>query len=227
MKTVNCLMLTLLALFLISCAGLPMGPNAQSEFEKGLALYNDGQYENALPYFKKATEIDQEFARAYMYMGRSYLNLEKWADAIPPLWKAFRMSPEETTKEIGNDLFKAFFGKALSEFKKGNYQGAIDDLREGLKLKPQSAEATRELGRTLIAFGTQLLSDGKIMEALSSFKEAVKVLPDNLEAYLGLARAFFKDGEFMEALDTVRKALKIDPGSDDARSMLLELFRQK
>ena len=74
--------------------------------------------------------------------------------------------------------------------------------RTGLELKPQSDEAIKELGRSLIAFGTQLLSDGKIMEALSSFKEAVKVLPDNLEAYLGLAIIVFYRIEKMSQKQT-------------------------
>lgn len=216
------------AVFILgSCAGAQIFPTAESEFEKGLALFNEGKYEQALPYFTNATEMDANHLKSYLYMGRSYLKLNRWIDAISPLKTAYGLAPQETTKAITGDLFNAFLGAGVAEFQKGNYQGAIDFLKEGLNLKPGSKEALGQLGQTLLAFGTKLLGEKRIPEAISAFKEALQVSPNNFAAYLGLAKAFFKSGDFGKALDAVKKSLDIDPKSNEAYSMFLELLKRK
>ncbi len=217
-----------IAVFILgSCAGTQIFPTAESEFEKGLALFNEGKYEQALPYFTKATEMDANHIKSYLYMGRSYLKLNRWIDAISPLKKAYSLAPQGTTKAITGDLFNAFLGAGVAEFQKGNYQGAIDFLKESLNLKPGSKEVLGQLGKTLLAFGTKLLSEKKIPEAISAYKEALDISPGNFAAYLGLAKAFFKSGDFGKALDAVKESLNIDPNSKEAYSLFLELLKGK
>ena len=212
---------------LVSCAGAQIFPTAESEFEKGLTLFNNGKYEQALPYFTKATEMDANHMKSYLYMGRSYLKLNRWLDAISPLKKAYSLAPQETTKAIGGDLFNAFLGAGVAEFQKGNYQGAINFLKEGLNLKPGSKVALGQLGKTLLAFRTKLLGEKRFPEAISAFKEALQVSPNNFAAYLGMAKAFFQSGDFAKALQAVRESIKIDPKSDEAQSLFLELLKGK
>ncbi len=102
-------------LMLASCAGLRIFSQAQSEFDQGLASFNHGRYEEAIPRFQKATEIDPNFAQAYLYLGRTYLSLRKWREAIPPLRTALRLSPDETEKEVSNLLIDALLGAALTD----------------------------------------------------------------------------------------------------------------
>lgn len=218
----------IIALFILgACAGAQIFPTAESEFEKGLALFNEGKYEQALPYFTKATEMDANHMKSYLYIGRSYLKLNRWIDAISPLKKAYTLAPQETTKAITGDLFNAFLGAGVAEFQKGNYRGAIDFLKEGLNLKPGSKEALGQLGKTLLAFGTKLLGEKRIPEAISAFREALQVSPNNFAAYLGLAKAFFQSGDFGKALQAVRESIKIDPKSEEAQSLFLELLKGK
>jgi len=95
--------------FFISCAGSGVKKTAQSEFESGLSLFNSGQYEEAIPHFERATELVPELGKAHMYLGRAYLNLGKWHEALPPLRTAFRLSPEESHKEIAEIIIDVFF----------------------------------------------------------------------------------------------------------------------
>jgi tetratricopeptide (TPR) repeat protein len=143
------------------------------------------------------------------------------------LKKAYTLAPQETTKAITGDLFNAFLGTGVAEFQKGNYRGAIGFLKEGLKLKPGSKEAPGQLGKTLLAFGTKLLGEKRIPEAISAFREALQVSPNNFAAYLGLAKAFFQSGDFGKALQAVRESIKIDPKSEEAQSLFLELLKGK
>jgi tetratricopeptide (TPR) repeat protein len=212
---------------LYSCAGLLIGSDAQREFEKGLALFNAGNYEQAAPHFVKATELEPEFGRAYLYLGRSYLNLRQWLDAIPPLRTAYRLSPTETRKEALDILMDALLAAATDAFKRGNFQGALSHLREGLALSPQSESFQHQLVDNLIGYGGQLLSRGKFSQAISAYTEVIDLSPNQFDAYLGLAKAFFKQGNVMQALQAAQKAAKINPSSAEAQSLFFDLLKQQ
>jgi tetratricopeptide (TPR) repeat protein len=114
--------------FLISCAGLNVKKTAQCEFDSGLSLFNRGQYEEAIPYFERATELVPEFGRAYLYLGRAYLNLGKWQEALQPLRTAFRLAPEESNKEIAEIIMDIFF-KNSSKLDQDTQSQILDILK--------------------------------------------------------------------------------------------------
>jgi tetratricopeptide (TPR) repeat protein len=115
--------------FLISCAGSNMKA-AQSEFDSGLALFHHGQYEVAIPHFERATELVPDFGRAYLYLGRTYLKMGKWQQALSPLKTAFKVAPEESGRETAEIVMDVFF-KSASKIDQDT-QSQIMDL---LKLK--------------------------------------------------------------------------------------------
>ncbi|HMK59949.1 MAG TPA: tetratricopeptide repeat protein [Dissulfurispiraceae bacterium] len=106
--------LSCLAVLISSCALFGIY-SAQDEFDRGMSYFNRGQYEAAIPYFEKATDLDPNFTDAYLLLGRSYLNLGKWALAVPPLRAALQLSPEKTKREISNLLVDALMGGGLSD----------------------------------------------------------------------------------------------------------------
>ncbi len=209
-----------------SCAGLGIFSGARHEFSRGLELFNRGRYEEAIPHFEKATEIDPDFAKAHLYLGRSYLNVGKWLNAIGPLRTALRLSPTESRKQVIDILLDALFGAALHELKRGNFPKAIGFFKEVLLFQPQSERVTKELFGALMDYGGKLLSEGNAVEAIGAFSEAVRLFPEKLDAYLGLTRAFFKNGKFAEALQTIKDAMKIDPTNEDVQFLFRELMRQ-
>lgn len=108
------LLIFLTILFLGSCTGLrSFFRGAEGEFDSGLALFNQGRYEEAIPYFRRATEGDPKFGRSYLYLGRSYLNLGRFLEAVPPLRTALELSPHESRKEIYNLLLDALLSCRL------------------------------------------------------------------------------------------------------------------
>lgn len=113
-KSISILLFVILTSLLISCAGLKSKTDVQEEFDLGLSLFNRGKYDDALLHFVKATELDPHFGLAYLYIGKSYLNLGKWREAVPSLRTAYRLAPEETKEEITN-MFMDFLLQNLSE----------------------------------------------------------------------------------------------------------------
>lgn len=209
-----------------SCAGIRLFDGAQFEFDRGIALFNQGRFEEAIPYFQRATAQEPNFAQAYLYLGRSYLSLSRWAEAITPLRTAYRLAPEDTKRETLNFLIDALFAAAANDFKIGNFGSSIDLLKEILRLDPNLVKARIELVRSLLALGARLLAEGAIVRAIEVYTEAVQISPQNLDAHLGLAKALFKSGDFLKALETVRGALRVDPYNREAQSLLNNLERR-
>jgi tetratricopeptide (TPR) repeat protein len=212
---------------LVSCAGLPFLSGAKQEFEQGLALFNAGKYEQAIPYFTKAAELDQNYVQAYVYLGRSYISLGRWGEAIGPLKTAYRISPTETRKEASNFLSDALLGAGIQSFMNGDYKTAIDHLKEGLTLDPSSAKIKDELVKAWVTYGGKLFTQGNFGEAISAFEQALQLSPNQLDAYVGLAKSFFRQGDFDKALQAGRKALSLDPGSDELKKLLLQILNPK
>ena len=109
-KVTGIFLCIILVICLVACAGPDIRETAaQSQFDSGLSFFDSGQYEEAIPHFEKATELVPGFWKAHLYLGRSYLSLEKWNEALPPLKTAFRIAPEESHKEIAKIVMDVFF----------------------------------------------------------------------------------------------------------------------
>jgi Flp pilus assembly protein TadD len=227
MKALRRISLFVSFLVLVSCAGLPFVSGAKQEFEQGLALFNAGKYEQAIPYFTKAAELDPNYVQAYVYLGRSYISLGRWGEAIGPLRTAYRISPTETRKEAMNFLTDALVGAGIQSFRNGDYKAAIDHLKEGLTLDPSAAKVKDVLVKAWTAYGGKLFAQGNFGEAISAFEQALQLSPNQLDAYVGLAKSFFKQGDFDKALQAGRKALSLDPGSDELKKLLLQILESK
>ena len=98
-----------LALLFCACGTLRHFQPGQTSFEEGLALFDQGKFQEAIPYFRRATADNPDFGQAYLYLGRSYLGARRWRDVIPPLRAAYRLSPAETQEEVFNFLLDALF----------------------------------------------------------------------------------------------------------------------
>ncbi len=90
---------------------------ASEDFDKGIVYFNQGNYEAAIPYFQKATTADPEYAEAYMYLGRSHLNLRQWTKAITPLRTAYRLAPDKTKGLVQDLIMDAVLGAATQGIK--------------------------------------------------------------------------------------------------------------
>jgi len=111
------LFVTIVGVCLVSCATIT-SYQARSEYDVGLAHFNRGQFGDSISHFEKATEIDPDFAMAYLYLGRSYVSAGNYTKAISPLRTAYRLSPDNVKNQILDILLDALFNAATSEDKK-------------------------------------------------------------------------------------------------------------
>ncbi|MFQ5682315.1 MAG: tetratricopeptide repeat protein [Candidatus Binatia bacterium] len=213
--------------FLASCAGLGVFSEAQYEFDAGLALFNRGSYEEATPHFQRAIEIDPDYAEAYLYLGRSFLNLTKWLEAIPPLRTAIRLSPDETKREALNLLIDALLGAAVHELESGDFISSIDHFTQVLQRRPKSSRAKGGIVKAFLGHGKESLFHGNVSGAIDAYTKALKFSPTNVNATLGLAKAFLRNGELGKAIKTARDAMRVDPTNREAESLFRSLLKQR
>ena len=114
-----------------ACSTLREFNPSYESFDRGLSLFNQGQFEAAIPYFEHATQEDPGFAEAYFYLGRSYVSLSRWRSAIQPLRTAFRLAPQETQGEIMSLLVDATFAAALNDFHLGDRRPPLPEQLPG------------------------------------------------------------------------------------------------
>ncbi len=209
--------------YLTSCATLGVPSEAQIAFDRGVALFQQGRYADAVPHFQRAAELDANFAQAYLYLGRAYLSLGQWLQAIPPIRTAFRLAPEESKQEVTQLLLDALLGGATAALNAGHFGSSIGLLREALVLAPQHPEVQPQLVTALIGLGGQFLTQGKFPDAITTFTEATHLSPQHVEAYIGLARALWQHGNLLQALTVANTALNLAPQNSNIRALLQQL----
>jgi len=214
-----------LAVFLFSCAGISISPGARADFEAGLAFFNQGKFQEALPYFEKAVTAEPEFYEAHLYLGRTYLNMKNYSKAVPSLRSAYHLSPDSFKKQIVDILIDALLGAAFSEVKNGNYEGSLSYLRELLSVEPKAKKVKEEISNVLVAVAMSLFMKGDVRDAAKLFGDAIKEDPNNAKAYMGLARALLKSGAIADAIEAAQKALSLDPTSNEALNVMKDMMR--
>jgi tetratricopeptide (TPR) repeat protein len=122
MKRRLVLLSILFAFAVSSCSALGRFNPGYASYERGLALFNQGRFEESVDYFERATRENPEFAEAYLYLGRAYVSQSKWRAAIPPLRTAFRLSPRGAQQEIMNLIVDATFAAVVNDFNPGGDQ---------------------------------------------------------------------------------------------------------
>ena len=220
MSRLSLLLLGLTLGWLTACATFGVHSEAQVAFEHGLSLFQRGQYAEAIPLLQEATTLDPQFGQAYLYLGRSYVNLGQWGNAMPVLRTAFRLAPEASKHEIIPLLLDALLGGATIALKTGGFREAVGLLKEALELTPQAQHLLPPLGEALIGWGGQLLAQGQLRDAIGAFAEATQLAPQQVDAYVGLARAWWQQGELFKALAAVQTALRLAPNNSSVRALL-------
>lgn len=73
---------------------IALNQEAKTEFDRGVKLYQEGDLTSAEAAFRKAIEIDPEFAEAYANLGSLLANQNNLSEAISQFENAVRLRPE-------------------------------------------------------------------------------------------------------------------------------------
>jgi tetratricopeptide (TPR) repeat protein len=183
----------------------------QAYFSLGTALYNQGKYNEAIPFFKKKIESDTSNANAYMNLALCYLQLKQFQEARQPLKKVVELDP--------NNLKPHDF-LARVYYSLGQYQEAAQEYVEEIRLNPNNCELEENAG------GCFLLAKLPA-QAIPHYRKAVSCFPRKVSCLMGLAQALETNKEIDEAYQYYKKVLEIDPKNKEAQDRIDYIEMQK
>jgi tetratricopeptide (TPR) repeat protein len=182
--------------------------NASKEFRIGERnLHENKDLEGAIKHFRKAIQLYDRFAEAYLMLGLIYLDQKKFEDSRMALQKSAELDPKSAAAYIA-------LGAVFNQEKK--YEDAEKALSRGLEITPDAAEAQYELAKTYWALG-------RWQEAEPHAQKAVAAYPDLAPVHVLLGNIALRKNDLQGALKEFQEYLSLDPKgpmAEGARAMV-------
>jgi len=148
----------------ISVRELQLPAGAMKEFRRSEKSISSRDFLSAADHLKKALRIEPDFVQAHNNLGATYMELEKFEDAISEFKK---------TIELDSKMEAPYRNMSLSLFELGRYSEAEAAARQALALSPQHGAARYTLGRALAAQGSTSAETEELLRGtLEEFPEA-------------------------------------------------------
>jgi tetratricopeptide (TPR) repeat protein len=200
---------------------LQLNPHdAEVYYKRGLARYYLVDDEKAIQDYSQAIKINPKYVKAYNKLGLARYELGDYEQAIEDYTQAIRINPYDAV---------AYRNRADARFHTGDNQGAIEDYTQAIKINPDCVDRNgrSQLGnyKKVIDIFTQSIeisSDevaynrGNAVSDLEDYDQAIKINPDDAEAYYNRGNARFDLGDRTGAIEDYTQAIKINYNYGDA-----------
>lgn len=177
--------------------------------ERAHALYNEGQYDEALDLLREGLEVYPNAVELHVGAGYARLAREEFAWARRSFEQSLILDPdhEDALAGLGEVLLK--FGQdeaGLRAFDRTVELGYDDDVE------------------LMLQIGRALFREGFVDQSLTYFNVAVSHAPDSAEAAACVGYAQHRLGQDAEAIASLRQALTVDAELSEARVYLANLL---
>ena len=182
-------------------------PEAYQLYLKGnyyRTKYTNEGYKKGIEFYRKAIEMDPNFALAYIGIAGAYLTASDWylppTDAMPKMKAA-----ASKALELDNTLADAhtYLG-ANANWYEWDWSTGERELKLAIELDPANAEAHHQ-------YGFYFAMMGRTDQAVSEMEKAQRLAPLDINLNADLAAAYLYAGEFERAIDRARSTIEIDP----------------
>ncbi|MBI3804273.1 MAG: tetratricopeptide repeat protein [Nitrospirae bacterium] len=182
----------------------------------GIITFQKGNAEMAVAYFKKALQINSRYTEASLNLTIALNDLGRYDEAGEAFSKAAQVVRSEA-KSV--DPF--IQGKLANEhaklgdqyFELGLYDGALEEYRKALALRPKFVDVVTKVGITL-------REKGLFDEAIETFQQAKEFHPKYGPALIHLGVTYYMKGFVDLALREWEEAQRINPEGKEARVYL-------
>jgi tetratricopeptide (TPR) repeat protein len=168
----------------------------------GLALAARGQVLDAVECFQRALQFDRNYANA-----RANLNRALGQTGPPPRLQA------GADREAG-----AFTRKGVQYFREGRLQDAMAAFQQAISIKPDHAEAHRNLGGIFC-------HQGRDAEAVASYRRALELNPRSGICHSNLGNVLAHQEKFKEAEAYCREAVRLQPADSGSHNNLANALK--
>ena len=171
------------------------GETAEHYYNIGYIKTAQEKYNEAIPAFRKATQLDRLFAKAYEAMGRAYHHLGKAGEAEKYLQKAANIYLE-----------------------KEKVQNAEEILNEILQISPDTVNVYNSLG-------VLYRKKGDFKTALNNYMKALRIHQEEPHIHYNIGRLHLDMKDFQAAKKHFSLATKYDPDFKEAAEVLQAMSR--
>lgn len=184
--------------------------DALKMYAQGEDLRRQGKEIEAIPSYKRATELDPQFGLAYARLGTVYANLREQGLARQYLEKAFQLRGRSSERERLY-MTARYYGSVSGEAGKALANYAMWRIAYPRDWLP---------ARNLAAIYSDIGQNEKAIEAA---REAVRLNADNVAPYEALASAYKRACRFAEAKSTCADAIAKGLESWNVHSVLYQV----
>jgi tetratricopeptide (TPR) repeat protein len=168
--------------------------------------------------FKLQTRLSAEMAYLSLFtLGTIRYTVSDWDGAITRLSNALSQAKQRTTV-LDQSIVYFYRGNAYKN--KGDYDRALADYNQVLKLKPYAVNAYNNRG---IAYSNK--SDYN--RAIADYNQAIKLQPDTAYVYYNRGIAYNKKGEYERAIADYNQAIKLQPDYTNAYNNRGNIYNNK
>lgn len=180
-------------------------PKAEKKYQQGLALMQQGRWDEAARAFEAAIERSPKDPLFWLNLAQARRKQGKPEATEAAARTALRLDPE-------SDLARRFLADALSQ--QGRHAHAVQALSPSL----DSDAATPE---TFVEAGDALVQSHQYAAAVEKYMEAAKRKPSHVPAHIGMGNAFALLGAPQAAYECFRTAVTLAPNDVTAWSSLV------
>jgi len=166
------------------------GESAEVYYNIGYVKTAQGQYQEGIEAFRKATQLDRLFAKAFEAMGRAHKALGQ----------------PEKAEECLNKAAEIY----LSSDKEGEAEEVLNEI---LEVNPDTVNVYNTMG-------VLYRKKGDYPTALKHYQKALKIHPKEPNIHYNIGRIHVDMKNLDEAKSYFDKALTLDPGFKEAREIL-------
>jgi tetratricopeptide (TPR) repeat protein len=199
----------------LAVAALVSQASAQSDspavryFQQGVRYVQADNLDLAARAFRASVQSEPKFADAWLMLGATLLDLDYWEEAEKCLLKAIELKPELGTHPHVKQML-----------------AVLGIPRPTAGENPEREISVRADARRYFNLGVELAMKEDVEQATSAFLAAVRIDPDNAEAWVGLGLGLYDLGHRQLAVKCLRQGLAIRPAIGEnelIKSVLAEL----
>jgi TolB-like protein/Tfp pilus assembly protein PilF/predicted Ser/Thr protein kinase len=192
--------------------------DAYAYYLKGRDYYYRYTYkdnENAIELFKKALELDPNYALAYAGLGDAYEQRVR-RFGFPPVWNDSSIAVSNKAISIDPNLAEGYKALGLAYGGRGWIRKSLEAYRKAVDLNPNYQPALGNIGHTNLTLG-------KLDEGLQWSKRSLALDPMIANSYLGVGGCYLFLGDDAKATEWFNKALVLQPDLTAARFLLAQM----
>lgn len=177
---------------------------ADAHFKRGSAALDKGDVDEGITAFRAGLRLRPDYADAHCMLGLALLGKSETNSAMAEIREALRLSPELPRGHLFLGLVFKSTGddhKALGEFRRA-YELDTND--------PKICQAYESVAE-------DLLSKGRLDEAVAEFGEMVRLNPPSAHGHVGLGVALWQKGNQNLAVQEIRRAYELDSKDETVR----------